>query len=269
MRQKLFTSGEFAKFCNTTKDTLFHYDDINLLKPAKIADNGYRYYSANQALLFDMISLLKEVGMSLEEIRNYMAHRDTHTFIAMLKEKDKKIHAEIERLKRLRSLLKNTMNITLDAFNVEINKISFAHCDEEYFIVTDGPKTPDDKATYLAISEHVAYCNKHNFYHTFSLGEIIAKENINNKSFETTYFSTKIKNKVNNKHLLIKPAGLYAIKYIRGSYYDLVSEYALFVEELSKMNYVIIGSIYQEDMLNYLSEIDFNYYLMRIEARVL
>ena len=37
MGQKLFTSGEFAKFCNTTKDTLFHYDDINLLKPAKIA----------------------------------------------------------------------------------------------------------------------------------------------------------------------------------------------------------------------------------------
>ena len=33
MGQKLFTSGEFAKFCNTTKDTLFHYDDINLLKP--------------------------------------------------------------------------------------------------------------------------------------------------------------------------------------------------------------------------------------------
>lgn len=58
MGQKLFTSGEFAKFCNTTKDTLFHYDDINLLKPAKIAPNGYRYYSANQAFLFDMISLV-------------------------------------------------------------------------------------------------------------------------------------------------------------------------------------------------------------------
>ena len=34
----------------------------------------------------------------------------------MLKEKDKKIHQEIERLKRLRSLLKNTMNITLRFF---------------------------------------------------------------------------------------------------------------------------------------------------------
>lgn len=206
MGQKLFTTGEFAKFCNTTKDTLFHYDHINLLKPAKIATNGYRYYSANQAFLYDMISLLKEVGMSLDEIKNYMANRNTNTFVAMLKEKDKKIHAEIERLKRLRHLLKNTMNITLDSFNVEIDKISFEHRKEEYFIVTKGPKTSDDKAVFTAISQHVDYCNRHNFYYTFSLGEIISQENIINNSFSTTYFSTKIKNKVNNKQLLIKPS---------------------------------------------------------------
>ena len=78
---KIFTSGEFAKFCNTTKDTLFHYDDINLLKPAKIAPNGYRIIiSCNQAFLFDMISLLKEVGLSLEEIKIYMDNRDAKTF---------------------------------------------------------------------------------------------------------------------------------------------------------------------------------------------
>ena len=34
MVQKLFKSGAFAKLCNTTKDTLFHYDDIGILKPA-------------------------------------------------------------------------------------------------------------------------------------------------------------------------------------------------------------------------------------------
>ena len=187
----------------------------------------------------------------------------------MLKEKDKKIHQEIERLKRLRSLLKNTMNITLDSFNVEIDKITFTHKEEEYFIVTEGTKTPDDKAVFSAISQHVNYCNKHNFYYTFSLGEIISAEHIQDKTFQTTYFCTKINRKVNNKQLLIKPAGLYAIKYIRGSYDDLIKAYAQFVEELHNMNYNVIGALYEEDMLNYLSETDFNYYLMRIEARIL
>lgn len=76
-------------------------------------------------------------------------------------------------------------------------------------------------------------------------------------------------NKSQSKQLLIKPAGLYAIKYIRGSYDDLIKAYAQFVEELHNMNYKVIGALYEEDMLNYLSETDFNYYLMRIEARIL
>ena len=100
-------------------------------------------------------------------------------------------------------------------------------------------------------------------------GEIISAEHIQDKTFQTTYFCTKINRKVNNKQLLIKPAGLYAIKYIRGSYDDLIKAYAQFVEELHNMNYNVIGALYEEDMLNYLSETDFNYYLMRIEARIL
>ena len=40
MVQKLFKSGAFAKLCNTTKDTLFHYDDIGILKPAQVSSNG-------------------------------------------------------------------------------------------------------------------------------------------------------------------------------------------------------------------------------------
>ena len=47
--QSVFTTGEFAKLCNTTKETLFHYDKIGILKPKFIKRNGYRYYSAENA----------------------------------------------------------------------------------------------------------------------------------------------------------------------------------------------------------------------------
>lgn len=47
----LFTTGEFARLCNIRKDTLFYYDEIDLLKPEIIQDNGYRYYSANQLFI--------------------------------------------------------------------------------------------------------------------------------------------------------------------------------------------------------------------------
>lgn len=268
MAQKYLKSGEFAQFCKTTKDTLFHYDDIGLLKPAKIGSNGYRYYSINQTMLFDMISIFKEVGMSLEEIKDYIHHRDTQTFLTMLHEKDKMLLTEIKRLKCLRKLLKNTMNITQDSSNVEENKIEFIEKEEEYFIVTLVQQNNDDKSIFETIYKHCDYCYKHNFCNTFIPGEIIGEQSIINNTFKPLYCCTKIDKFIKNKHLLVKPAGYYAIKYIRGSYDDLTLAYINFCQELRGMGYKLIGNIYEEDMLNYLSEINFDDYLMKIEIQV-
>ena len=54
-RSIYMTTGEFAKMVGVTKDTLFHYDDINLFSPEIVGENGYRYYSINQAETLDTI----------------------------------------------------------------------------------------------------------------------------------------------------------------------------------------------------------------------
>ena len=48
MSKKYLKTGEFASLCGVTKDTLFHYDDIGLLKPARVGENGYRLYGLYQ-----------------------------------------------------------------------------------------------------------------------------------------------------------------------------------------------------------------------------
>ena len=52
LKLKPLTTGEFAKICNVKKHTLFHYDDIGLLKPDYYDENGYRFYSYSQLNLF-------------------------------------------------------------------------------------------------------------------------------------------------------------------------------------------------------------------------
>ena len=37
-----YTSGEFAKKANVTLRTIRYYDRQGILKPSKVADNGYR-----------------------------------------------------------------------------------------------------------------------------------------------------------------------------------------------------------------------------------
>ena len=61
-------TGEFAKLCQTEKRTLFHYDEIGLLKPAEVLDNGYRVYEEEQQETMDMIRILQAAGYSLKEI---------------------------------------------------------------------------------------------------------------------------------------------------------------------------------------------------------
>ena len=40
-----YTSGEFAKKANVTLRTIRYYDRQGILKPSKVADNGYRLYT--------------------------------------------------------------------------------------------------------------------------------------------------------------------------------------------------------------------------------
>jgi len=72
---KKFRIGEFARVNGVTKHTLIHYDDIGLLTPAITEENGYRYYIDKQYSDFSNISQLKELGLSLKEIDEYI-HRD-------------------------------------------------------------------------------------------------------------------------------------------------------------------------------------------------
>lgn len=68
-KENLISTKQFATLCQTTKHTLIHYDEIGILKPNYVGENGYRYYSLSQTEIFDVISFLKEMGLPLKEIK--------------------------------------------------------------------------------------------------------------------------------------------------------------------------------------------------------
>ncbi len=65
----MFRIGEFSKLSQVTVKALRYYDEIGLLKPAKVdPSTGYRYYSAEQFPRLNRILALKELGLSLSEV---------------------------------------------------------------------------------------------------------------------------------------------------------------------------------------------------------
>lgn len=54
-KNNYLTIKEFSTLTHTPIDTLKHYDRIDLLKPAYIGENNYRYYLPEQAFLLTRI----------------------------------------------------------------------------------------------------------------------------------------------------------------------------------------------------------------------
>jgi DNA-binding transcriptional MerR regulator len=63
-----YTVKQLAKLSGVSIRTLHHYDQIGLLKPARLGNNRYRYYEEPEVLRLQQILFHRELGFSLQEI---------------------------------------------------------------------------------------------------------------------------------------------------------------------------------------------------------
>ncbi|MCI8661907.1 MAG: MerR family transcriptional regulator [Hungatella sp.] len=98
MKEKM-TVGEFAKLKNISQETLRHYDRMGLLKPQWTDEmTGYRYYSIFQYETLSTISELRDLGMPLKEIKEFLEKRDVDRTLLLLEERHQQLSLEIQRL---------------------------------------------------------------------------------------------------------------------------------------------------------------------------
>lgn len=67
-----YTIGELSKICNIPTSTLRYYDKLGLFSNIKRDVNNNRIYTDYEALTLKWISCLKETGMPLNEIKDYL-----------------------------------------------------------------------------------------------------------------------------------------------------------------------------------------------------
>ncbi len=96
----MFTVNQLAKMAGVTPRTLHHYDDIGLLKPSRVGDNGYRYYGEEALLRLQQILFYRELDLPLEDIRKIMGRRDFDVLGALQSHKEA-LGRQVKRLNRL------------------------------------------------------------------------------------------------------------------------------------------------------------------------
>lgn len=75
MNDEIF-SGELARICGVSPDTIRHYERVGVLPPAVRGENGYRRFPRESVARVQLVRRALAIGFSLAEIARILRQRD-------------------------------------------------------------------------------------------------------------------------------------------------------------------------------------------------
>ncbi|MBM7581608.1 DNA-binding transcriptional MerR regulator [Caldicoprobacter guelmensis] len=103
-----YTIHELAKLAGITTRALRYYDEIGLLKPARVNSSGYRIYGEAEVDKLQQILFYRELGVSLNDIKEILTSPSFNR-VEALKEYRAKLLDEKKRLEKLIANVEKTI----------------------------------------------------------------------------------------------------------------------------------------------------------------
>ncbi len=170
------TTGEFAKLCNTTRDTLRYYDKMGVLIPRKNDINGYKYYSLRQVTSFFFINLFSMFGCPIKELKQIVDGDETVHFDTFLNSQYEALLRTREELENKIRILQIGIDITKHATANPTNTVIYEKLDRPIqVILTDVTSSPATTSSEISadIMNHIKYCRSNGLYYPFPIGGVI------------------------------------------------------------------------------------------------
>jgi DNA-binding transcriptional MerR regulator len=263
MQKKYFTTGKFAKMCNVDKHVLFHYDEIGLFKPEMINEKGYRYYSYDQYFTLYVILNLKNLGMSLMDIKSYLEHRNPSMLLDLLEEKTIEISEKIEWLQEVQKSIENLKDLTTEGINSTYD-IHLEVLPEMIIVPSHNIENESNNDFPSFMQEYIKFCKSLGITINEYVGIMISVNNLRKNNFlNLSYLYIKSDYPIEGKTILRKK-GVYLCGYFKGKYEDFdklytkmlayADEHKITLGEYSYEQY-LISDIAEKDPNNYVSKL--------------
>ena len=269
-------TGDFARLCGTNKRTLIHYDEIGLFKPAYTDDRGYRYYSESQFDVFFTINCLSKLGMPLREIGAFLNHRNPQALKKLLLEQREEVLKEEDRIRKTRQVIETKLALVSLQEKLEsiqagssTEHIFQEYTPEEYMILSDPLNTNDHEAIIHTLCSHIGYCNKNNLNAGHPYGAMLDVSELRQGHLDTyAYFFTKVIDRPEDFPFHIKPAGTYAVAYLKGDYYDSEETYRKLFQWIDENGFRTGQYSYKEAIIDELAADSSEEYLTKISVQI-
>ncbi|MGL5415917.1 MAG: MerR family transcriptional regulator [Clostridium sp.] len=256
------TISEFSHITGIKPENLRYYDQIKLLSPDCRGDNGYRYYTRSQLNTAYLIVSLRDIGISIDEIRKYIQSRTPEKLFTLFNTQRTQILNEIKKL-----------HVTLEIMNLYTTMASTALVHDENKIFIERKKKEPillgplilDKNTDDSFISFYDFVSEKGFNLGYPLGVIVKKETLQDTS---SLLPFKYYFKVETNENAYKPEGDYAVIYGRCAYGESDYLYEKLLSFIKENNLTICGDAYEEYPLNELSILDETQYCVRIEILI-
>lgn len=152
--------------------------------------NGYRRYGLEQFFDFDMISLLKETGSTLGEIRVCREMHDPRAYLRLLRERAGILEKERARLARREAMLRKLIALTEETIDADFDRLLFEEKETEQIIAV--PTDPEKILSGAGSVECYSACLAHDLERGNStdapLGMIVPAERAGKGEFRPCFF---------------------------------------------------------------------------------
>ena len=245
-KDKLLPIGQFAALHGVNKKTLMWYDEVGLFRPAVVnSQNGYRYYSYQQSQTLETILLLREMGVSVKEIKAFMQERSAASMEKLLGEKIEELDREISHKKAVRETLAKHRRNMQTLLSMDLEEISIVEKKGRRLVTVElSADTSFEKAVEMITDETKKY--QLSYLHDASYGSMIAVESLYAGNFEDyPSLFIEIPFPIRRSGLHVQPAGTYLRAFYRGPWEDMDIRYREILSYAEKQGITFYGFSYE------------------------
>lgn len=263
-REEYLSIGEFSKASGISRKNLIYYDSIGLFQPDIVLDNGYRYYYYRKLYTLNMIATLKEIGMTLNEIKEFTDKRSAPTMIDLFSKQKKKIEAEIDKLNQIKDMMDMQVNMAVLASTIEVGKIAIEYRPKEAIFLGESTyKSTSGKNTLSKmVTKFYQDAALKGYACAFPWGIHIDANKLEDVDDASQfYYCVKTSN-------IYKPEGEYAVGYTYGDFNQRDEFYNKMLCYIKQEGYCLEHDIYEDYLLNEISARVPEEYILRISMKV-
>lgn len=242
--KEYYTISEIADYFNISSQTLRYYDRIGLLKPEKVSEgSGYRLYEMRQIGILYLIRELKQLGLSLNQIKSYCQTKDISKLKHSLEETLADLNQQIDTLQRVQHHTEDYLRrIQLLESARSKDAIELRPMQERYAYILEINYTIDRLQDYIAMMQE-SYA--HSPLRSAEPGRVvlgIRKQELEQKNVRVYHtIGHMLDCPVADAKVRIYPAGLFAIACHLGGYNTIASTYKKLLAYIDAHGYRIIG----------------------------